>query len=101
MSVIHINETNFQDQVLQSQKPVLVDFSAAWCGPCRMMAPILEEIAQQRPDVMVCKIDIDESPNLASAYRVVSIPTLMVVKNGQVVSQAVGARPKEMVLGML
>ena len=101
MSVIHIDERNFEAQVRNSDKPVLLDFFAPWCGPCRMMGPVLEEVAAQRSDVKVCKINIDESPNLANAFQVVSIPTLMVMKDGKVVNQSVGARPKNQVLNML
>ena len=92
---------NFEQEVLRSDKTVLLDFWATWCGPCRMVAPILEEIAAERPDIKVCKVNVDEQPELASRYRIMSIPTLMVVKNGQVVNQAVGARPKSQILSML
>ena len=80
---------------------MLLDFWATWCGPCRMVAPILEEIAGERPDIKVCKVNVDEQPELASRYRIMSIPTLMVVKNGEIVNQAVGARPKSQILSML
>ena len=101
MSAIQVNKDNFQEVVLNSDKPVLVDFWASWCGPCRMVAPILEEIANERSDVKVCKVNVDEEPELASRYNVMSIPTLMVVKEGQVVNQAVGARPKSQILSLL
>ena len=101
MSAIQVNKDNFQEVVLNSDKPVLVDFWASWCGPCRMVAPILEEIAAERSDVKVCKINVDEEPELASRYKVMSIPTLLVVKEGQVVNQAVGARPKSQILSLL
>ena len=101
MSAIQVNKDNFQEVVLNSDKPVLVDFWASWCGPCRMVAPILEEIANERSDVKVCKINVDEEPELASRYNVMSIPTLLVVKEGQVVNQAVGARPKSQILSLL
>ena len=101
MSAMQVNKNNFQDEVLNSDKPVLVDFWASWCGPCRMVAPILEEIAAERSDVKVCKINVDEEPELASRYNVMSIPTLLVVKEGQVVNQAVGARPKSQILSLL
>ena len=101
MSAIHITKQNFQEEVVQSSKPVLLDFWASWCGPCRMVSPIVEEIAQERPDVKVCKINIDEQRELAEQFQIMSIPTLMVVRDGQVVRQAVGARPKNQILSML
>ena len=101
MSAIQVNKDNFQEVVLNSDKPVLVDFWASWCGPCRMVAPILEEIANERSDVKVCKVNVDEEPELAGRYNVMSIPTLLVVKEGQVVNQAVGARPKSQILSLL
>ena len=101
MSAIQVNKDNFQEVVLNSDKPVLVDFWASWCGPCRMVAPVLEEIANERSDVKVGKIDVDEEPELAGRYNVMSIPTLLVVKEGQVVNQAVGARPKSQILSLL
>lgn len=101
MSVLHINKQNFQEEVLSSEKPVLLDFWAPWCGPCRMIGPILDEIAKERPDVKVCKINIDEEYDLAARYKVVSIPTLMVLQNGMVEDRAIGARPKGQILNML
>ena len=101
MSVINVTKESFQTEVLNSDKPVLLDFWATWCGPCRMVGPILEEIAAERSDIKVCKVNVDEQPDLASQFRVMSIPTLMVVKNGQVVSQSVGAKPKNQILAML
>ena len=101
MSAIQVNKDNFQEVVLNSDKPVLVDFWASWCGPCRMVAPVLEEIANERSDVKVCKINVDEEPEMAGRYNVMSIPTLLVVKEGQVVNQAVGARPKSQILSLL
>ena len=101
MSAIQVNKDNFQEVVLNSEKPVLVDFWASWCGPCRMVAPILEEIANERSDVKVCKINVDEEPELAGRYNVMSIPTMIVVKEGQVVNQAVGERPKSQILSLL
>ena len=101
MSAIQVNKDNFQEVVLNSDKPVLVDFWASWCGPCRMVAPVLAEIANERSDVKVCKINVDEEPELAGRYNVMSIPTLLVVKEGQVVNQAVGARPKSQILSLL
>lgn len=101
MSAMHINNHNFQEEVIHSEKPVLVDFWASWCGPCRMVGPIIDEIAVEHPEYKVVKINIDEEPELASQYRVVSIPTLLVMKDGQVVQQSVGARPKNQILAML
>ena len=101
MSVLHITKENFEAEVLKSDKPVLVDFFAAWCGPCKMIAPILEEIAAEREDIKVCKINVDEEPELAAQYQVVSIPSLFVIKDGQVVNQSLGARPKPQILEML
>ena len=101
MAVIAVNSENFELEVLKNEKTVLVDFWASWCGPCRMVAPILEEIAGERSDVKVCKINVDEEPELASRYNVMSIPTMIVVKEGQVVNQAVGARPKSQILSLL
>ncbi|MFR8169698.1 MAG: thioredoxin [Marvinbryantia sp.] len=101
MSVLHITKENFQREVLESEKPVLLDFWAAWCGPCRMVGPILEEVAEERPDIKVCKVNVDDEQELASAYRIMSIPTLMVVKDGKIVSQSAGARPKSDILAML
>ena len=101
MSVIHVNKNNFQEEVLLSDKPVLLDFWATWCGPCRMVSPILDEIAAQRSDIKVGKSNVDEQPELAAQFRVMSIPTLVVMKNGRIVQQAVGARPKAQILSML
>lgn len=101
MSVINVNKNNFKEEVIESKKPVLLDFWATWCGPCRMVGPIVEEIAKERPDIKVCKVNIDEQDELASAFSIMSIPTLMVVKEGKIVNKAVGARPKESILQML
>ena len=101
MKVLHINKDNFHKEVLNSEKPVLLDFFASWCGPCRMVGPILDEIAQEREDIKVCKVNIDEQPELASRFRVMSIPTLVVLKDGQIMEQAVGARPKHQILAMV
>ncbi len=101
MSVIHITKENFAQEVLRERKPVLLDFFADWCGPCRMVAPIVEEIAAERSDVKVGKINVDEQPELANRFRVMSIPMLAVVKEGRVVAQAVGARPKAQIVNML
>lgn len=101
MSVININKTNFQSEVINSEKPVLLDFWASWCGPCRMVAPIVDEIAAERSDLKVGKANVDEQPELAGRFGVMSIPTLVVMKNGKVTNQAVGVRPKEQILAML
>ena len=101
MKVLHINKDNFHKEVLNSDKPVLLDFFASWCGPCRMVSPILDEIAQEREDIKVCKINIDEQPELASQYRVMTIPTLMVLKEGRIVGQSIGAKPKHQILAMV
>ena len=101
MKVLHINKDNFHNEVLNSEKPVLLDFFASWCGPCRMVGPILDEIAEEREDIKVCKVDIDEQPELASRYRIMSVPTLMVLKNGNIVDQSIGARPKHQILAMV
>ena len=101
MSVININNNNFQDEVMHSEKLVLLDFWASWCGPCRMVSPIVDEIAAERSDIKVCKINVDEQPELAARFGIMSIPTLVVMKNGKVVNQAVGARPKAQILAML
>lgn len=101
MSVLHVKKQDFQSVVLESNKTVLLDFWATWCGPCRMIAPILEEIAEERTDVKVCKIDVDEEQELAIQYGVSSIPTLLVFKNGTVVNKSIGAVPKAAILEML
>ncbi len=101
MSVIELTQSNFETEVLKSEKPVLVDFWAAWCGPCRMVSPIVDEIAEERPDVKVCKVNVDDEPELAAAFEVMSIPTLFVIKNGKVVNQSMGAKPKAQILAML
>jgi thioredoxin 1 len=101
MKVLHINKDNFHQEVLNSEKPVLLDFFASWCGPCRMVGPILDEIAEEREDIKVCKVDIDEQPELASRFRIMSVPTLMVLKEGSIVDQSVGAKPKHQILAMV
>ena len=101
MSAINVNKNNFNQEVLNSDKPVLLDFWASWCGPCRMVAPVLEEIAAERSDIKVGKINVDQEPELAARFGVMSIPTLVVMKSGRIVNQAVGARPKAQILAML
>ena len=94
MTAININKNNFQNEVMNSDKTVLLDFWAPWCAPCRMVVPIIEEIAGERPDIKVGKINVDEQPELASEFSIMSIPTLVVMKNGKIVQQVSGARPK-------
>ena len=101
MSVININKNNFRNEVLDSEKPVLLDFWASWCGPCRMVSPIVDEIATERGDIKVGKVNVDEERELAGQFGVMSIPTLVVIKGGRVVNQMVGARPKSQILAML
>ena len=101
MSAININKNNYQEEVLNSDKPVLLDFWAPWCGPCRMVVPIIEQIAEERSDIKVGKINVDEESELASQFGIMSIPTLLVIKDGQVVNKAMGARPKDAILALL
>ena len=101
MAAININDNNFQNEVMNSDKKVLLDFWAPWCGPCRMVVPIVEEIARERSDIKVGKINVDENPELAGQFGVMSIPTLVVMKSGKIVNQSMGARPKPAILAML
>ena len=101
MSAININKGNFISEVLNAESKVLLDFWAPWCGPCRMVVPIVEEIAQERPDIKVGKINVDDQPELAAKFGVMSIPTLVVMENGKITNQAVGARSKSAILAML
>ena len=101
MAVVTITKENFEQEVLQSAKPVLLDFWASWCGPCRMLSPVVDEVAEERTDVKVGKVNVDEQPELAGEFGVMSIPTLLVFKGGKLVNQAVGARPKASVLDLL
>ena len=101
MSLVHVGKSNFDSIVKGSSKPVLVDFWASWCGPCRMIAPVLEEVAAERADILVCKVNVDEEQELAISYGISSIPTLLVFKNGQIVNKSIGAVPKAKILEML
>ena len=101
MSAININKNNFENEVLNSDKTILLDFWASWCAPCRRVVPIVEEIADERRDIKVGKINVDEEPELANKFSIMSIPTLVVMKNGKIVQQVSGARPKNSILEML
>lgn len=101
MSVLKITQNNFEREVLNSDKPVLLDFWASWCGPCRMLSPVVDEVAEENPQIKVGKINVDEEGDLAASFGVMSIPTLVVIKNGQVVNQSVGVVPKQKILSML
>ena len=100
MAAININKYNFNEEILKSDKPVLIDFWAPWCGPCRMVVPIVEEIAEEHPEYKICKVNVDDEAELAAEFGIVSIPTLVVIKNGKVVNQAIGARNKKQILAM-
>ena len=101
MAVITITKANFEAEVLQADKPVLLDFWASWCGPCRMVSPIVDEIAEERADIKVGKVNVDEQQELAAAFQVMSIPTLVVMRGGKVAASVVGARPKAAILAEL
>ena len=101
MAAININHNNFHNEVMNSERKVLLDFWAPWCGPCRMVVPLVEEIAKERPDIKVGKINVDENPELAKQFGVFSIPTLVVMENGKIIRQEQGARPKKAILSML
>ena len=101
MAVINITKENFAQEVLHSEKPVLLDFWASWCGPCRMLSPIVDEVAEERTDVKVGKVNVDEQPELAAQFQVMSIPMLAVIKNGKLKNQVVGYRSKEQIEAML
>ena len=100
-NVITVTSENFESEVLNSEKPVLVDFWASWCGPCRMVGPVLDEIAAEHSDIKVCKVNVDEQQELARQFGIMSIPTLVVMRDGKVVKQATGARPKNAILEMI
>ncbi len=101
MSVIHVDSSNFEEIVLKSEKTVLIDFWATWCGPCRMLAPIIDEVAAEHPEYVVCKIDVDKDGTLAKQFGITNIPTLIVMKNGEQVNKSVGVIPKEKILKLL
>jgi thioredoxin 1 len=101
MSITTITKENIQKEVLESEKPVLLDFWASWCGPCRMISPLVDEIARENTAVKVGKVNVDEQQELARAFNIMSIPTLVVMKNGKVVNQSVGVRPKQQIVSML
>lgn len=98
MSVLALNENSFDKEVMESDRPVLVDFWAAWCGPCRMLSPIVDDIAKEREDIKVCKVNVDEAPSLAERFSVMSIPSLFLLKDGKVVASSVGVKPKDELL---
>ena len=101
MSVLNVTKDNFEQEVMHSDKTVLVDFFATWCGPCRMVSPIVDEIAEEHPEFKIVKVDVDAEPELAQKFGVMSIPTLVVIKDGKVAEQSTGAKPKAQILAML
>lgn len=101
MSVLQITKNNFDTEVMNSEKPVLIDFWASWCGPCKMLSPVVDEIAEETTDVRVGKVNVDEQPELARQFGVMSIPTLVLIKDGKVAEQSVGVKPKDTILKMI
>lgn len=95
MSIINLTKDSYRNEVMETEKVVVIDFWATWCGPCKMMAPVVEEVAKDYPDVKVCKVNVDEEPELSNAFKIVSIPTIVVIKNGEIIDSVVGYRPKE------
>lgn len=101
MGVVHVTSDNFKEEVLEAKEPVLLDFWAPWCGPCRMLSPVIEELAEEIEEAKVCKVNIDEQPELAQNFRVMSIPTLVALKDGKVLDSSVGVKPKHSILRMM
>ncbi len=95
MSIINLTKDSYHNEVMETEKVVVIDFWATWCGPCKMMAPVVEEVAKDYPDVKVCKVNVDEEPELSNAFKIVSIPTIVIIKNGEIIDSVVGYRPKE------
>lgn len=95
MSIINLTKDSYHNEVMETEKVVVIDFWATWCGPCKMMAPVVEEVAKDYPNVKVCKVNVDEEPELSNAFKIVSIPTIVVIKNGEIIDSVVGYRPKE------
>ena len=101
MAVVTVTKENFEQEVMKSQKPVLIDCCASWCGPCKMLSPVVDEIAQEVDSTKICKVNIDEQPELAGAFQIMSIPTLAMIKNGKVIKTSVGVQPKAKILKMM
>lgn len=101
MSVLHVNQSEFEEKILKSDKVALVDFYATWCGPCKMIAPLLEEIAEEHPEYVIAKVNVDEEPELAKSFKITSIPALFVIRDGEITDSVVGYRPKDALLELL